>query len=206
MPSFSKFNTYLLWVLSLLVALVSWRFLIFGVEVSMPAMMHQLDGPTLAFYIHIFFAPVALAVLPFQMSAKLRSNRLGLHRWLGRIYGIAILLAGVAGLVIAPHAATGAVAATGFLLLSLAWLITTALAIWHAIGHRVALHRKWIIRSVALTLAAVTLRIEMALLIGGFGFEAGYPVVAWLCWVPNLMIAEWYLRRNPKGLLHPMAA
>lgn len=25
------------------------------------------------------------------------------------------------------------------------------------------------------------------------GFDAAYPVVAWLCWMPNLIIAEWWL-------------
>lgn len=206
MPTFSKINSVLLWTLSLLVAVVSWRFLVFGVAVSMPALMHQLEGAKLAFYVHIFCAPIALAILPFQMSAKLRQTRLGLHRWLGRIYGGAVLLAGIAGLIIAPDAATGAVAATGFFLLSAAWLVTTALAIWHAIGRRIGQHRNWMIRSAALTLAAVTLRIAMVLLIPTLGFEVAYPVVAWLCWVPNLLIAEWYLRRKPHGQPRPLAA
>lgn len=200
MPAFSKLNSILLWTFSLLVALVSWRFMVFGVDVSMPAMVHHLDGAKLAFYIHIICAPIALAILPFQLSPKLRKTRLGLHRWLGRVYGVAILLAGVAGLIIAPDAATGAVAGLGFFLLSAAWLVTTGLAIWHAIGRRVVQHRQWIIRSAALTLAAVTLRIEMPLLIWGFGFETGYQSVAWLCWVPNLVLAEWYLRRQPWGV------
>lgn len=200
MPSFSKLNTIVLWTFSLLIALASWRFLVLGVELSMPAMVHHLSGAKLAFYIHIFCAPIALAILPFQLSAKLRKARLGLHRWLGRVYGVAILLAGVAGLIIAPDAATGAVAGLGFFLLSAAWLVTTGLAIWHAIGRRVTQHRQWIIRSAALTLAAVTLRIEMPLLILGFGFETGYQSVAWLCWVPNLLLAEWYLRRQPQAV------
>jgi Predicted membrane protein (DUF2306) len=48
-------------------------------------------------------------------------------------------------------------------------------------------------RNYALTLAAVTLRVYMGVAqeVIGFSFEAAYPVVAWLAWVPNLVVAEW---------------
>ena len=46
-------------------------------------------------------------------------------------------------------------------------------------------------RNFALTFAAVTLRVylptSMAL---GVPFESAYPLIAWLCWVPNLLVAE----------------
>ena len=29
--------------------------------------------------------------------------------------------------------------------------------------------------------------------IAGLSFEEAYPAIAWLCWVPNLLIAEWWL-------------
>ncbi len=197
MSAFHKLNVFLLWSLSLLVALVSWRFLVLGVELSMPAMMHHMDGAKMAFYAHVFFAPVALAILPFQMSNRLRMSRQSLHRWMGRVYGVAILIAGVGGLIIAPDAATGTFAATGFFLLSALWLVTTGLAIWFAMNKRITDHRRWIIRSAALTLAAVTLRLQMPIGVGVWGFEAAYPVIAWACWVPNLIVAEWYLSRKP---------
>ncbi len=196
MTYISKLPSQLLWALSLLVALVSWRFLVFGVDPSMPGVVHHLDGRLLALWAHIFFAPIALAVVPFQLSQNLRQTRLKLHRWMGRAYGVAILISGVAGLIIAPYAATGTVAAVGFFLLSVAWLITTGLAIWHAMNHRISDHRRWIIRSAALTFAAVTLRLQLPLGEVFWGFETAYPYIAWLCWLPNLVFAEWYLRRQ----------
>jgi len=50
-----------------------------------------------------------------------------------------------------------------------------------------------------LTLAAVTLRIYMPLMLAVFHwpFRATYITVAWLCWIPNLLIAEWMLRAKP---------
>jgi hypothetical protein len=49
------------------------------------------------------------------------------------------------------------------------------------------------LRSYALVFAA-TLRIELPLLIMAFGEFT--QVVAWLSWVPNLLWAEWYVRRT----------
>lgn len=186
-----------LWILPLAVAAVSWRFLFTDITVVMQAMLHQLAEHKTAFYAHILFAPIALALLPFQLSPSLRHRYLGLHRWMGRAYGGAILVAGVAGLIIAPNAYTGAVAATGFFLLSLFWLITTAIAIWHAMNRRIAQHRAWILRSAALTFAAVTLRLYLPIGNLTIGFEASYPLIAWACWVPNLIAMELWLRRRP---------
>jgi len=53
------------------------------------------------------------------------------------------------------------------------------------------------VRSIALTLAAVTLRIYIPLgVVLGLPVEPSYQVIAWLCWVPNLVVAEWRLRRG----------
>jgi Predicted membrane protein (DUF2306) len=42
----------------------------------------------------------------------------------------------------------------------------------------------------SLTLAAVTLRIYLpSSMIIGIPFELAYPVISWLCWVPNLLVA-----------------
>ena len=59
------------------------------------------------------------------------------------------------------------------------------------------MHRRWMIRSYALTAAAITLRLYLPLLSHlGIPFDMSYPVVAWLCWVPNLLFAEWLCRRG----------
>ena len=53
------------------------------------------------------------------------------------------------------------------------------------------------IRSYALTLAAVTLRIYLpGALALGVPYDLAYPPIAWLCWVPNLLVAEWWLLRE----------
>jgi Predicted membrane protein (DUF2306) len=53
------------------------------------------------------------------------------------------------------------------------------------------------IRSYALCLAAVTLRIYLPpSLMAGIPFEAVYPAIAWFCWVSNLVVAEWFVLRS----------
>lgn len=43
-------------------------------------------------------------------------------------------------------------------------------------------------------LAAVTLRIYLPFgIASGMPFEEAYPAIAWLCWVPNLIVAEWLI-------------
>lgn len=192
----TKTGTFLFYFLSLAVALVSYRFLVAGVTVSMPAMVAHLTGRPWVLYAHIGFAPLALAILPFQFSTKLRMRRPTLHRLMGRAYGLAIAISGVAGLIMGLTTQAGIAANWGFSLLAIVWLGVTGRAIWLAMTRRIDLHKRWMIRSAALTLAAVTLRIELPILAGIFGFETGYPIVAWTCWVPNMIAAEFWLRRS----------
>jgi hypothetical protein len=68
------------------------------------------------------------------------------------------------------------------------------------------------IRSYALTAAAITLRTYLPiLLLSGASYVTSYRIVAWACWIPNLFFAEWLLRRGrvvvsdlPTGLHHPV--
>ena len=53
------------------------------------------------------------------------------------------------------------------------------------------------VRNFALTFAAVTLRLWLpASIVAGFPFELAYPVIAWLCWLPNLVAAELLFNRT----------
>lgn len=192
---YPKWIVTTMWVAAVLIAVGSYRFLIADIALVMPAMLHHALERPLVLYLHIGLAPIALALLPLQFSRGLRRTRPAVHRWLGRSYGAAILLAGLSGLWLAGTTEEGPVAALGLGVLALAWLWTTGLAIWHAMGRRIARHRVWMIRSAALTLAAVTLRIYLPIGAATVGFEASYPIICWLAWVPNLILAEWTLRR-----------
>ena len=136
----------------------------------------------------------ALALGPWQLNSALRQRTLGLHRWMGRGYVLAVLVGGVGALALAPASQEGLVTHVGFGLLAVLWLSATLLAYLRIRFHDQVSHRRWMIRSYALTLAAVTLRVYLPLSeLIGLPFADAYQVVAWLCWVPNLVVAEWFV-------------
>lgn len=147
---------------------------------------------------HAFAAGLALLLGPWQFSTRLRARRPQVHRWIGRVYLVAgIVVGGVSGLLLSRIAQGGWVAQLGFASLALVWLYTGYRG-YRAIrrGER-AEHRRWMLRNHALTLAAVSLRLYIPLaLANGIPFEAAYPVIAWICWVPHLVIAQWWLSRG----------
>ena len=143
-------------------------------------------------YTHVFASLVALSLAPFQFSSRLRSARPRVHRLMGRAYlGVGVVVGGLAGLYMSIFAFGGVVAKLGFACLASGWLYS-GLRAYQAIRRgAVQEHRTWMVRNVALTLAAVTLRIYLpSSMIAGIPFEVAYPAIAWLCWVPNLIVAE----------------
>lgn len=196
----SGIRVLVFWFLSLGVALASWRFLVLGVDVSMEFVAYHAVERQLAFYAHVLLAPVALVLAPFQVWRSFRAKRPALHRWIGRTYGVMVLLAGIGGLEMAIGTRAGPVAAWGFGLLAIAWLGTTGWGILLARAGQIAAHRRWMIRSVALSFAAVTLRLYLLVPpLTGLDFAIAYQAIAWLCWVPNLIFAEWFLRRSVRS-------
>ena len=147
-------------------------------------------------YTHVFAAMFALALGPLQFSARLRAARPRLHRMLGRLYlGVGVAIGGASGMYMATIAFGGPIARAGFFLLSVAWVYTGWRAYASVRQGDIASHRQWMVRNFALTLAAVTLRIYLPLaMVAGVPFEAAYVAIAWLCWVPNLVVAQAWLR------------
>jgi uncharacterized membrane protein len=147
--------------------------------------------------VHIVASGVALLVGPFQFARALRHRLPRVHRWLGRTYVIACAVGGVSGGLIAMFSSSGPVAGAGFLGLALSWLTATTLGYRAIRTGDVARHRRWMTRSFALTYAAVMLRIYLPVaMIVGLEFAQAYPVIAWLCWLPNLVVAQLLIVRS----------
>lgn len=142
------------------------------------------------FYSHIFLGGLALLIGWVQFSKKWRTKRIELHRFIGKIYLLAVLASGLSGLYISFYATGGVYTKLGFALLAIAWLFTSTKAYTSIKNKKVTQHQKWMIRSYALTFAAVTLRIYLPLLQQFLDFSEAYAIIAWLCWIPNLFIAE----------------
>src|SRR5216683_1282400 len=145
---------------------------------------------------------VPLLTGPWQFSEKLRARWLNLHRWLGRFYLLEVAVGSIAGLAMATVSEEGLPTHFGFGMLAVLWFFTGLQAYRMVRGGNIVAHRQWMIRNFALTLAAVTLRnyLPLMLIVLHWSFRSSYITVSWLCWVPNLLIAEWMLRRRARSL------
>ena len=150
-----------------------------------------------AFYTHISFGGLALLCGWPQFSGKWRSRRIGMHRSIGKAYMICVFLSSIAGLYIALFADGGMITKIGFGLLALAWLFTDIKGYLSIRRLDIARHRRWMVRNYALALAAVTLRIYLpiGMLLFHLPFLSAYRPISWLCWIPNLLVAELLIRR-----------
>jgi hypothetical protein len=148
-----------------------------------------------AFILHTSFGGLALLLAPWQFVGWLRRKHPRVHRWTGRAYVGCALISGVAAYPVAFGTIAGPIASAGFALMATVWLGTTLIA-WRAVRQRrYAAHRRWMIRSFALALSAVTLRIALLVPMQlQLDFMPVYRLTSWASWILNLLLAELWLR------------
>jgi hypothetical protein len=152
-----------------------------------------------AFWVHVFTSMLTLFAGFTQFSRSVLRRWPKFHRLMGRVYVFTIcFITGPASLIMAFYANGGMTSRIAFVLLAVLWLVTTSLGWRTAVKRQWEAHRAWIIRSYALTLSALTLRAWKYLIV--LAFEPRpmdvYRIVAWLGFVPNLLLAEWLIRRE----------
>jgi uncharacterized membrane protein len=146
-----------------------------------------------AFYIHIFSGPVVLFNGLILMSEYVRRHYAGLHRFLGRLQVVVLLLLVLpSSVLMSRHAFGGWPAGLSFLLLSAATAICALVGVVHARRGRYDRHRPWMLRCYILICSAVALRLisGTAGLIGVPSPEAAYVVAAWSSWLLPLVAYE----------------
>lgn len=150
-----------------------------------------------AFYLHIILGGLALLIGWIQFSSKIRNKNINLHRSIGKMYVIAVLVSAIAGFYIAFFAMGGIISSLGFSCLSLVWFYTTLVAYTSIRKGQLIKHQNMMIYSYATCFAAVTLRLWLPALTAFFDdFKTAYLIVAWLCWIPNLAVAYLLTRRT----------
>jgi uncharacterized membrane protein len=184
-------------VLACGIGFASSRYLSANPEVFFPQQRAVYQANLVRLLLHVGGGVTALLLGPWQFWSRLRRRQARIHRALGRAYLCAVLAGGIGALALAPLAYGGLPARAGFATLGLLWLGTAAVAFGAIRRADRARHRRWMIRSYALTFAAVTLRLWLpALQWTGLDFETAYATVAWISWVPNLGVVELALRRS----------
>lgn len=151
----------------------------------------------IGFYGHIVLGGLALLIGWAQFSKKLRKANLKMHRNVGKLYIIAAVISGLCAIYIALYATGGLISTLGFGLLGIFWLYTTLRAYIAVRNKDISLHKGFMIYSYAACFAAVTLRIWLPILNIVFDdFEVAYRIVAWLCWVPNIIFAFFWIKKR----------
>lgn len=190
---------FIMGLLAVGIGLMSLRYVLPHVPMGAPNVLANLFvHPALA--IHAGAASIALIIGPFQFIRTKSGRRPGWHRATGPVYVAACLVAAPAGFVLALGSSAGPIASVGFGLLAAIWFYVNARGLNAVLKGRYAEHGRWMIRSYALTFAAVTLRLYLP--IGGAAlgdFMTFYRIDAWVSWVPNLLLVEAWLRmRGPR--------
>jgi uncharacterized membrane protein len=186
-------------LLSMLISLYAIVYLVLGLRFGIEEMKSEalLSNALyrIGFYTHIIFAALALLVGWVQFSSKIRNRNLKLHRAIGKIYIITALLGSMGGIYIGFYSTGGLVPAAGFISLGLFWFYSTLRGYLTIMDKKIEQHQRMMIYSYACCFAGVTLRAYQPFLIMYFGdFITAYKVVAWLCWVPNLVVASLIIR------------
>lgn len=162
---------------------------------------------------HIVLAFVAMVAGFLQFVDRIRLNNPGIHRNIGRIYVVSVLISGILANILYFYAEyfTKALA---FLVLAVAWLFTTWKAYRKAVKGRFKEHRQWMLRSFGFTLVAVSARMLVPIILfsyvvfNGFTLPGGreqmieevLKVNIWVGIVLNIVLVEWVFRnKKDKG-------
>lgn len=148
----------------------------------------------LILYFHVSAAVPPLILGPLAFSTKIRVSFPSIHRWIGTIYCACIWWSSLLGILLATSNRGGLLSRMGFATLGFMWFFTTTMAYVYARKREYNLHRRWMIRSFALTLAVAAVRPLYWWPPSFIPFDEWRIIVTWLCWVPNLIIGDIYAR------------
>lgn len=179
------------------VALFSYRYLLAIGPRSPEILANLFAKPWLD--LHIAGAATSLLLGPLNLLSAIRRRAPRAHRWIGRTYIVGCLIGGAGGLAIAFGSFAGPIATGGFASLAVCWIVANVQGWRLARAGRFADHRAWMVRSFAMTFGAVLLRLYLPLIpLFHVSFVEGYRAISFLAWVPNLVLAEFYIRRTAR--------
>jgi hypothetical protein len=158
--------------------------------------------------LHYFMGVVLVLAWPILFSARIRTRHRRVHRWTGRVYVSAGLLAGIGGMsfILARH--EGSAPHVAFAMWGSVMMLSAVMAYVHARAKRFDLHRAWAIRLFAMVLGSWIFDLEYRAwedMTGGAGMGNGDNpgwfdhAINYLFFVPNLLVAEFFIRNKHRA-------
>jgi uncharacterized membrane protein len=184
----------LLRILAIATGLYSLAFIFFD-SIGDPKFHEKISTSPIMWCFHLFGGGLSLIVSTFAISEHVRIKYLELHKLMGKVYVISIVFASIGGFFLAFNSESGAVSGFAFGILSIIWFYSTLMAFIKIKSKKIIEHKVWMYRSFALTIGAVFLRIEVPfiMMLSKNNWVESFGTVAWLSWVPSLIITEWFI-------------
>lgn len=144
--------------------------------------------------VHILGGTTAMITVCFQVWPWLRVHHPAIHRVVGRVYVVAAVVGGLAGLTIVRFAPQSG--QIGVSMVTLLWMATTLTGFWMARRGRFVEHRRFMLYSFAIVInnfwgvALLELTTHMHIDLALTYFLEG---ARWVGWIVNLMVMQWWL-------------
>lgn len=152
-------------------------------------------APGIVFLIpHAIFAALALIMGAFQFSNRLRARYLQVHRVMGYIYVVAVMIGAPIAIPLAAKVATPSLVAAS-VVQAFGWMSCTAIALYCIRNGNVQQHRRWMVRgypfAMVFTVARMIIPIPPILRTGFVGIEVVvWTLIALAAFVPTIVL-EW---------------
>lgn len=163
----------------------------------------KLTNYKIAFFSHVYSSIFIIALGLTQFSKTIRQRFSFIHKLSGKAYiALILLVASPSGLVMAYYANGGIITQISFSVLSILWFVFTLKAFRFIKKGNYLKHRDFMIRSYALTLSAISLRLFKFGIVSIFELPPmdTYKIIAVLSWTVNLALAELIILRNKNTL------
>ena len=160
----------------------------------------------IAFFSHVYTSIFVLILGIPQFISWVRQKLPSWHKNLGKIYiSIVLFVAAPSGFIMAIYANGNSFTKFSFILQSILWFAFTLYAFRLVRTKNWKKHEHFMIRSYALTLSAISLRLFKWIIVGIWELPPmdTYKIVAWLGWIVNLIIAEFYIYLKRKNSTTP---
>lgn len=153
-----------------------------------------------AFFSHVYTSIIVLITGITQFSKSIRTYFPQIHKSLGKLYVFLVLIiASPSGLIMAYYANGGIFSKISFSIQAILWFFFTFKAYGFIKNRDWENHHKFMVRSYALTLSAISLRLFKWMIVSIFETPPmdTYKIVSWLGWLTNILLVEvYFLYRN----------
>lgn len=172
-------------------------------EIFQPASeVAQHFAPGMLFLIpHAIFAGLAMVMGAFQFSNRLRARYLKLHRVMGYIYVVAVMIGAPIAIPLAARIDTPSLVAAS-VVQAFGWMLCTGIALYCIRKGNIQQHRRWMIRgypfAMVFTVARLIIPIPPILKSGFVGIEiVVWTSIALAAFLPSVVLELQSLRQRP---------